>query len=65
MILVDNTGTNPGYYAVQYMLSTASPVGTVMATQTRFSIQGKNFFTISFNGSVKFYSDFTIEENDA
>jgi hypothetical protein len=65
MILVDSTGTNTNYYALQYMLSTASPVGTVMATQTRFSIQGKNFFTISFNRSVKFYSDFTIKENDA
>jgi len=65
MILVDSTGTNTGYYALQYMLSTASPVGTVMATQTRFSIQGKNVFAISFNGSVKFYSNFTIEENYA
>jgi hypothetical protein len=65
MIVVDSTGTYPSFYTPQFVQGTASPVGTVMATQTRFSIQGKNFFTISFNGSVKFYSDFTIEENDA
>jgi len=65
MILVDSTGANPGFYSSTLILSTASPVGTVMSTQTRFSIQGKNFFPISFTRSVKFYSNFTIEENDA
>ncbi len=65
MILVDSTGANPGFYAPTFIQGTASPVGTVMSTQTRFSIQGKNFFTMSFTGSVKFYSKFTIEENDA
>ncbi len=65
MILVDSTGTNPGFYTPTFIQGTASPVGTVMSTQTRFSIQGKHFFTMSFTGSVKLYSKFTIEENNA
>ena len=42
MIMV--SGTNPGL-SVTFVQNTASPVGTVMSSQTRFSIQGKHFFT--------------------
>jgi hypothetical protein len=42
-------GTNPTLYTPTFVQGTASPVGTVMITQQRFSIQGKNFLTISFH----------------
>ncbi len=45
MIMVG--GVNPILYTPSFVQSTASPVGTVMATHTRFSIQGNNSFTLS------------------
>jgi hypothetical protein len=47
MIMVG--GTNPALYTPTFVQGTASPVGSVMITQERFSIQGKNIFTISFH----------------
>jgi hypothetical protein len=44
MIMVGST--NPGLYTPSFVQGTASPVGTVMATQTMFSIQGMNLFTL-------------------
>jgi hypothetical protein len=43
MIMVG--GTNPTTYTPTFVQSTASPIGTVLSSQTRFSIQGKHFFT--------------------
>lgn len=37
-------GTNPGIYTPQYVQGTATPLGTVMSTQMRFSIQSNNLF---------------------
>jgi hypothetical protein len=67
MAAVDNHGQIGGQYCVMFAVggpnagvlyptfvqNTASPIGTVMATQTLFSIQGKDFFTISFPECIK------------
>jgi hypothetical protein len=45
---------NPYLVAPTFVQNTASPIGTVMATQTRFSIEGKNFLIISFPECIKF-----------
>ena len=39
---------NPTLYTPAFLLTAASPVGTVMSTQTRFSIQGRIFGIISY-----------------
>ncbi len=44
---------NPYLVAPTFVQNTASPIGTVMATQTRFSIEGKDFLTISFPECIK------------
>ena len=41
-VIIAVGGTNTGISVPKFVQSTASPVGTVMATQTRFSIEGKN-----------------------
>lgn len=47
MIMVNSV--NPSLYTPRFVQSTASPVGTVMATQMWFSIQGTNLFILSFD----------------
>lgn len=46
MIMVNSV--NPVLYTPNFVQSTASPVGTVMITQTVFSIQGTDFFLICY-----------------
>ncbi len=46
---------NPYLVAPTFVQSTASPIGTVMATQTIFSIEGKDFLKISFPECIKFW----------
>ena len=41
MIMVNSA--NPTFFSPTFVQSSASPIGTVMATQTRFSIQGTIF----------------------
>ena len=51
MIAVGGSNFNLGYPS--FIQGTASPVGTVMATQTRFSIQCKHWLKVLFLESIK------------
>ena len=70
-------GNNPGIIAPTFIQSSASPVGTVLATQSRFSIQSKDLSVISFTSKAYrlqliytltiiclFYSNITPYENN-